>query len=129
MSLRAGSAEGGNRLGVNPTLAVVKGLGTVRETAVQSAEPAFVVTEAESTACMALDDGVAEEVPGVLRPTPAGDDLGEDALWLLLHLPLLEPGVLLLLLLDDIGVRTRLPEDAEPPLSSGEPVLSLVHDS
>jgi hypothetical protein len=37
--------------------------------------------------------------------------------------------VLLLLLLVDIGVRTRLPEDADPPLSSGEPVLSLVHDS
>ena len=78
--MRAGSAEGGSRLGVNPALAVVNGLGTVRETVLQSAEPAFVVTETESTACMALDDEVAEEVAGVLRPTPAGDDLGDDAL-------------------------------------------------
>lgn len=80
MSLSAGSAEGGSRLDVNPTLAFVKGLVTVRETVLQSVEPAFVVTVAESTAWMALDDEVAEEVAGVLRPTPAGDDLGEDAL-------------------------------------------------
>lgn len=78
--MSAGSAEAGSRLGVNPTLAFVIGLGTVRETVVLSPEPAFVVTPAESTVWPALDDGVAEEVAGVLRPTPAGDDLGEDAL-------------------------------------------------
>lgn len=78
--MSAGSAEAGSRLGVNPILAFVIGLGTVRETAVLSPDPAFVVTAAESTVWPALDDGVAEDVAGVLRPTPAGDDLGEDAL-------------------------------------------------
>jgi hypothetical protein len=80
MSLSAGSAEAGSRLGVNPTLEFVIGLDTVRETVVPSPEPAFVVTAAESTVWPPLDEEVAEEVAGVLRPTPAGDDLGEDAL-------------------------------------------------
>ena len=128
MSLRAGSADGGSKLGVNPTFEFVSGLCTVLVTIVPSPELAFVVTLVTSVDDpMHDEEGVDVDTAGVFLPTVAGDDLGDEALWLLLHLPLLDPGVVLLLLFKDTGVRTLLP--ADPPLSSGEPVLSLVQDS
>lgn len=103
-SFKRGSAVDERRLGENPTFDV--GLGTDLGTAVD-----WVVVGV-------LDSDVDAGV--FLLLLIMGEDLGDEELWLLLHLfPLTGAGVLLLLLFDD-GVLALLPTD---PLSSSDSSL------
>jgi hypothetical protein len=65
---------------------------------------------------------LAPSLAGVLRSETVGDALGDAALWLLAHLPLVLPESVLL---EVEGVLTRLPVDAELDRSSGERDFSL----